>query len=101
MLSLGWIQLRLVVRCEPGHEKGDCLKVPERSYHSATLPGRWKLEEGDQKSSWMHVQPQISLVERGVMGSIPQEGVRLLPSITLGPILSLLCPIIVMVAELL
>ena len=27
------------------HGKGDCLKVPERSYLSATLPGRRKPEE--------------------------------------------------------
>ena len=57
--SFGWIQLRLMVRCEPGHEKGNRLKVLGQSYHSATLLGRRKPEERDQKSRWMKVQSNI------------------------------------------
>ena len=99
-LSFGWIQLRLWVRCKPGHEKGDCLKVPEQSYYTATLPGRWKNETrraaGCKCSHKYHSQSAGSRVwfpERALtfcLQSCDNEEWEILV-----PILSLLSPIIV------
>ena len=63
-------------------KKGDRLKVPEQSYHSATSPRCWKPEERGQQSRLMQVLTQILLVERRVAGLIPPEGIHILPSIS-------------------
>ena len=50
------------VWCEPGHKNGDRHKVPERSYHLATTPGRWTSRNNEarrldckcnHKSTWI------------------------------------------------
>ena len=73
VLWYGWIKLRLLVRCEPGHEKGNCLRAPDRSYLSDTFPRHRKLEGRDQKSLWMQVKLQISLAECRVAVQFPKR----------------------------
>ena len=50
-LSFGWIKLRFLVWCEQGHKKGSHLRVPERSYLSATIPGHWNARRTRQEQS--------------------------------------------------
>ena len=56
-LSFGWILLRLLGWCEPGHMIGDRHKAPERFYHLATIPGRWNSRNDEARGvgrKWSH-----------------------------------------------